>query len=31
MKKVYGVIAAFLAAVAFLSCKVESSGGGGGD
>lgn len=30
MKKVYGVIAAFLAAVAFLSCKVESSGGGGG-
>lgn len=30
MKKVYGVIAALFAAVALLSCKVESSGGGGG-
>lgn len=30
MKKVYGVLAVFLAAVTFLSCKVESSGGGGG-
>lgn len=29
MKKVHGVIAALLAVVALLSCKVDSSGGGG--
>ena len=31
MKKVYGVIAALFAAVALLSCKVDSSSGGGGN
>lgn len=31
MKKVHGVIAALLAVVALLSCKVDSSGGGGGE